>query len=70
MLVANYAWLKITFYILVLYGSYAHFMKAWYPYRNMENVLNIQFEEMKHVSLTIGFYFFVYELDWCDANMI
>ncbi|KAF6021208.1 SULT6B1 [Bugula neritina] len=31
----------------VLYGSYAHFMKGWYPYRDMETVLNIQYEEMK-----------------------
>jgi len=41
------------FSLLVLYGSYAHFMKGWYPYRDMETVLNIQYEEMKKVGLII-----------------
>jgi len=34
----------------VLYGSYTSYMKKWYPYRNLANVLNIQFEDMKEVS--------------------
>jgi len=39
-----------TPHVLVLYGSYASYMKKWYPYKDMEAVLNIQFEEMKEVS--------------------
>ncbi|KAF6021207.1 SULT6B1 [Bugula neritina] len=31
----------------VLYGSYTSYMRKWYPYRNLANVLNIQFEDMK-----------------------
>ncbi|KAF6021212.1 SULT6B1 [Bugula neritina] len=31
----------------VVYGSYAQYMKTWYPHRNNENVLNLQFEDMK-----------------------
>jgi len=39
-----------TSHVLVLYGSYASYMKKWYPYKDMKTVLNIQFEEMKEVS--------------------
>ncbi|KAF6024647.1 SULT6B1 [Bugula neritina] len=31
----------------VVYGSYAHYMRTWYPYRNNENVLSLQFEDMR-----------------------
>jgi len=37
--------------IAVLYGSYAHYMWTWYPHRNNENVLSLQFEEMKEVKV-------------------